>query len=58
MKPKPRSSIDCAIRSGRQIEVEAERFEHVRGAGLGGGGAVAVLGDPNARSGRDERGCG
>ena len=55
MKPKPSVSIDSAIRTGDLLEVEAERLQHVRGAGDGAHRAVAVLRDRCARSGRDDR---
>src|SRR6185437_2750004 len=39
---------------GWQVDVDAERFEDVGAAGLGGNGAVAVLGDRHARRGADD----
>ena len=42
----------------RQLEVEAERLEHVSRAGGRGDGAVPVLRDPGARGCGDERGRG
>ncbi len=49
----------------RNIDAHAERFEDVRGAALGTGGTVAVLGDAgaccgshNGRSGRDVESVG
>ena len=50
MKPKPSSSIERAIRSGGCSKREAERLEHVGGAGGRRHGPVPVLG--NARAGR------
>ena len=42
----------------RQLELEAERLQHVRGPCLRRGGAVAVLRDRGSRGGDDERGRG
>src|SRR5690606_18706839 len=43
---------------GRQVQVDAERFEHVGGAGLGRHAAPAVLGHARAGGGGDEDGGG
>ena len=40
---------------GREIDVDAERFQHVGAAGLARHGAAAVLRDLRARRGGDER---
>lgn len=42
-------------RLGRQVDPGAQRLQHVGGAGEAGGGAVAVLGDGAAGTGRDQR---
>ena len=39
---------------GRKIGADAQGFEDVGAAGLGGDGAVAVLGDGDTRGGQDE----
>ncbi len=43
---------------GRKIDGDAERLQHVRAAGLRGDGAIAVLGDGDARGGAENRGGG
>ena len=43
---------------GRHVELDAERGQHVGGAGQRGDAAVAVLGDLHAGAGRDQRRAG
>src|SRR5260370_4836555 len=43
---------------GREAEGDAEGFEHIGGAGLGGDGAVAVLGDHDSGPGGGSGGGG
>ena len=47
-----------AIFSGAEVDLHAERREHVRRAGFRRERAVAVLGDRHARAGDDEGGAG
>ena len=56
MKPKPSSSIESAIRSGRLLEVDAELLEHVGRACRRARGPVAVLRHRRAGGRGDERG--
>ena len=58
MKPKPSSSIDCAMRSGSSASSKPELFEDVGTAGRRGDRAVPVLRDSRARRRGDERGGG
>jgi hypothetical protein len=57
MKPMPTCSMAGDL-IGREVEVEAEGGEDIRAAALGGGGAVAVLGDFASRACEDEGGGG
>ncbi len=46
---------EAALRGRRgDVEIEAKRFERVGGAGLGRGGAIAMLGDRHI-AGRDHK---
>ena len=54
MKPMPASRKQCATSSGVEADLDAERGEHIAGAGLRRGGAVAVFGDRHA-AGRDDQ---
>jgi hypothetical protein len=58
MKPTPVSR--CTARDLRrlQLDVRAQRFQHVGAAGLGRHAAVAVLGDARAGGGGDEHAGG
>ena len=52
----PASSATCGHPVGGQVEPDAERLEHVGGAGLRGGRPVAVLDDRRAGAGGHDRG--
>ena len=54
----PTCSMHAAHLFGRQVQVDAQRGQHVGAAALRRGRPVAVLGHLAARAGDDERGRG